>query len=302
MDISICIATYRRPDRLLALLGDLGLQKRLPREVVVVDNDALGSARSVVEGARKAGTPFPIRYAMQTQKNISITRNQTVAIAEGAWLAFIDDDERAPTNWLDCLADAATCFGADAVLGPVRPVLPRDAPRWMKGGSFYHWERMRSGTVVPLNLLRFGNVMIRSETLRRQVPAFDPAYGLTGGEDGDLLTRLVQDGARIVWCDEAAVDEPIERSRLSLRWLLLRSLRGGQDFARHRLAGRYGPMTAVRRFRLFGRAALQMVGAALLAVLCWPLGRRFAAHWLTKVAANLGKLSTMLGLHYQEYR
>jgi succinoglycan biosynthesis protein ExoM len=154
--------------------------------------------------------------------------------------------------------------------------------------------------VVPPNRLRFGNVLLRGRLLRELSPPFDPAYGLTGGEDGDLLSRLALAGSRIVWCDEAIVREPIERARLSLAWLLRRSLRGGQDYARHSLAGRYGPQS-MGRFRLLVRALLQLIAAAGLTVLALPLGRHRAAHWLTKASANLGKLSVFLGWHYREY-
>ena len=301
MNISICIATYRRPTRLRALLADLALQKRLPQEVVVVDNDANESGWMPVLDARAAGAPFPIRYATQPQKNIALTRNRTIEMARGDWLAFIDDDERAPATWLDQLADAATRFVADGVLGPVAPVLPENAPDWLRRGRFYDWGRMASGTIVPGNLLRFGNVLLSTALVKTQDPVFDPAYGLTGGEDGDLLARLKQAGARIVWCDEAEVNEPVDPARLSVRWLLLRSLRGGQDFARHTLAGRYGQLTIMGHLRLFLRALLQMLAASILAVVCLPLGMHRAVHWLTKAAANLGKLTTFLGLHYREY-
>lgn len=298
MNISVCIATYRRPERLAALLGDLVRQHLLPQEVVVVDNDAVGSARAVVEQAR-ANAPFPIIYAIQPIKNLSLTRNQTVATASGYWLAFIDDDEGVPAFWLARLAEAAA--GVDGVLGPVLPVLPADAPAWLRRGRFYDWARMKTGSVVPGNRLRFGNVLLRATLLRTATAPFDPAYGNTGGEDGDLLNRLVQGGARIIWCDEAEVFEPVEAKRLTLRWLLLRALRGGQDYARHALAGRYGALSDSGRALLFARALSQMIVAFLLALLCWPLGRHRAVHWLTRAAANFGKLSSFAGFHYREY-
>jgi succinoglycan biosynthesis protein ExoM len=300
MNVSICIATYRRPQRLGALLADLALQQRLPQEVIVVDNDEHGSAGSIVDLAR-VHAPFPLHYEIQPQKNLSLTRNRSVALASGDWLAFIDDDERAAPTWLGSLIDLATRLDADGVLGPVEPLLPAEAPAWLRRGRFYDWPRMPSGTPVPLNRLRFGNVMLRHSTLQWQQPVFDPAYGLTGGEDGDLLTRLTQAGARLFWCDEAVVTEPVEPARLSLRWLLLRALRGGQDFARHTLAGRYGGSLRLRRIGLFLRALVQMLVASLLALLYLPLGRHHAARWLTKAAANLGKLSVFFGMHYREY-
>jgi len=204
-------------------------------------------------------------------------------------------------SWLETSLDAAAAaYSADGVLGPVDPLVPAEAPAWIRRGRFYDFPRMASGEVVPPNRLRFGNVLLRGRLLRELEVCFDPAYGLTGGEDGDLLSRLALAGARIVWCDEAIVREPIEQSRLSLAWLLRRSLRGGQDFARHSLSGRYGTQ-GTGRMRLLVRALLQLIAAATLSVLALPLGRHRAAHWLTKASANLGKLSVFMGWHYREY-
>ena len=299
--VSLCVATYRRPDRLAALLEDLARQRRRPDELIVVDNDAAASARPVIESRIADGVPFPIRYEVQPVKNISLTRNRTVALANGEWIAFIDDDERAPESWLAQLLEAAERFAADGVLGPVDPIVPPAAPAWIRRGRFYDFPRMPTGTVIPPNRLRFGNVLLRGAWLRGMPGPFDPAYGLTGGEDGDLLSRLAQRGARIVWCDEAIVHEPVDAARLSLRWLLRRALSGGQDFARHSLAGRYGSMSAGARSLFFLRALLQAVAAAVLSVLCVPLGRHHAARWLTKLAANIGKLSAFWGWQYREY-
>lgn len=300
MSASICIATYRRPDRLEALLEDLARQQLLPDEVVVVDNDAAASAAPVIERLRSRGLPFALLYDIQPQKNISLTRNRTVELANGDWLAFIDDDERAPPAWLAQLLACAGSTRADGVLGPVVPVVPPEAPAWIRRGRFYDWTRMQTGALIPANRLRFGNLVLRGSLLRGMTAPFDPAYGLTGGEDGDLLSRLALNGAVLRWCDEAVVHEPVEASRLSLRWLLRRALRGGQDFARHSLAGRYGGAGASRH-RLLLRALAQALLAGLLSILLLPLGRHRAAHWLTKASANLGKLSIFWGWHYREY-
>jgi succinoglycan biosynthesis protein ExoM len=300
MDISVCIATYRRLERLEALLLDLAGQTLLPREVVVVDNDASGSAGAVVERCRQRSLPFAIVYDIQPQKNISLTRNRTVELSQHEWLAFVDDDERAPDFWLQRLADAVLQHDADGVLGPVVPIVPDNAPGWIRRGHFYDFPRMGTASVVPPNRLRFGNLLLRGSAVRAMELMFDPAYGLTGGEDGDLLSRMVLSGTRIIWCDEAVVHEPVESSRLNLKWLLRRSMRGGQDFARHLLSGRYGPRSA-GRLRLFARALVQLIAAAAIAVVTLPLGRHHSAHWLTKASANMGKLSIFLGWHYREY-
>ena len=298
--ISICIATYRRPDRLGLLLADLEAQSLRPAEVVIIDNDADGSARAVVERFRTTA-PFPVHYGIQPDRNIALTRNRSVAVASGEWLAFIDDDERAPREWLQQLFDAAQRFNADGVLGPVEPIVPQTAPQWIRRGKFYDFARLPSGCVVPLNRMRFGNVILRGVRLRAEKGPFDVAYGLTTGEDADLLIRMVANGANIVWSDETIVWEPIEPSRLSVRWLLQRALSGGQEFARKTVAGRYGAISAVGRVELIARSLAQFLTAGFFALLTWPLGRHRAVAWLVKASANLGKISIFLGWRYQEY-
>lgn len=299
--VSICIATFRRPERLALLLDDLGWQQRLPDEVVVVDNDPAESARPVVEARQGTATPYDLVYALQPRQNISMTRNRSVELARGDWLVFVDDDERAPPCWLDRLVGCAHEHRADGVLGPVIPRLPEAAPNWVRRGRFHDWARMKTGHVVPANRLRFGNVLLRRECLREHEGPFDPALGLTGGEDGDLLSRLKLAGARLVWCDEACVDEPVDPTRLKFRWLWLRALRGGQDHARHYLKGRYGAATPARTALFFLRALLQLLLAAALALVTYGAGAHRGAHWLFRAAGNLGKLSILVGLHYREY-
>ena len=301
MNVSVCIATYRRPARLALLLDDLRHQQRLPDQVVVVDNDVAASARAVVQTCIASSPPFTIDYAVQPERNIAMTRNRTVALARGDWLAFIDDDERAPLAWLRQLLESAACYAADGVLGPVEPDVPQHAPTWIRRGRFYDFPRQRTGEVVPLNRMRFGNVLLRGTVVRAEAGPFDPRYGLATGEDGDLLVRLAGKGARIVWCNGASVSEPIETRRLSLRWLLKRAMSGGQEFAHQTLRGAYGRIGPLGRARFLTRALLQLMIAAALALLSLPAGRQHAVKWLIKTAANTGKLMAFLGWRHRAY-
>ncbi len=300
--VSVCIATYRRPERLNALLADLLAQTIRPDEIVVVDNDANASAREVVlQFAAAQSGVMTVHYDVQPKKNISLTRNRTVQLATGDWLGFLDDDERAPSDWLAAMMQCAATHSAEAVLGPVVAEVPADAPTWLKRGGFYDLPRFRHGEVVPANFYKVGNAFISAVRLQALTGPFDEAYGLTGGEDGDMLSRLAASGVRIVWCDHGAVSEPVEARRLSFSWLWLRALRGGQDFARHTMSGRYGRVTIGGTAIFTARALVQLLVSLLLVLVSWPAGRHRAGRWLFKAAANLGKLSYFFGWHYKEY-
>ena len=302
--VSICMATYRRPDLLTLLLSDLANQTRQPEQIVIVDNDAQGSAREVVEHfSATRQNHIDVVYAIQPEKNIALTRNLTIALATGQWLAFIDDDERASANWLETLLTCAVIHKAPGVLAPVIPIVPGDAPGWIKRGNLYECPRMPTGTVVPLNTMRIGNALLHRSALANEPRPFDPAYGITGGSDSDLLTRLAQKGVRIIWCDEALVEEPVETRRMTLGWILRRAMRGGQDYARHFLKGRLTgtPPSFARRMVFFTRASLQMLIAAMLTLVSLPFGMHHAARWLAKTWANFGKLAVLSGWLYREY-
>ena len=304
--VSVCICTYRRPERLGILLASLAAQTRLPQEVVVVDNDAEGSACATVEHAA-AQAPFPVHYDIQPVKNISLTRNRTIALASGEWLGLLDDDEQVIPEWLERLLTTQATHDADGVLGPVVCQVPDNAPGWIRAGAFYALPRFGTGEVAPLNRIGIGNALLRASLLRREMSdgqgPFDPAFGLSGGEDADLLFRLVnRHRARLIWCDEALATEPVEPNRLSLQWLMRRSLRGGQDNARHFLNGRLGPNGLAARASYFFRAAAQSSAALLLAGLTLVLGRHHAVHWLRKAYGNYGKLSLLWGSTYLEYK
>lgn len=299
--VSVCLATFRRNERLRAVLQDLARQDRLPDQVVVVDNDPAGGARVVVEQFANSGVPFKIDYDIQPVPNIAITRNRTVQLASGDWMAFIDDDERAPNYWLRELLNAAENYQADAVLAPVEPEVPADAPAWIRRGRFYDFPHQPEGADVPLNCMRFGNALVRADRLRAEPQPFDPRHGLMAGEDLDLLVRLVHKGAKIVWSEKAPVFEAIEPKRLSLRFLALRALGGGQGFARYTLTGGYRAVRWWERCLFLVRALLQLIVAAFLSIVSLPLGRHHAAAWFIKASANFGKLSILWGSSYHAY-
>lgn len=301
--VTVCVCTYRRPGQLAQLLERLAQQEGPPgfSEVIVVDNDVAASARAVVEAAQARGLPFDLRYEVQPEKNIALTRNRTVEMATGQWIAFIDDDEVPSRPWLRRLVQAALEHDAQGAMGPVIAVVPETAPNWIRRGHFYDRRRYPTGTTVPRNQFRTSNALCAAEWLRRVEGPFDPAYGLTGGSDGRMFNLLANLGARFVWCDEAEVEELVGPERARLRWLLMRRFRGGNDFARYTLSGAYGPLRPWTLPVFAARAFAQMAVAAPLGIVALPFGLRYSAIWLGRAFSNAGKLAALAGIHYREY-
>ncbi len=114
---SVCIATFRRPNGLRKLLQSLLAQRGAPEfEVVVIDNDKAGSARTTV-GAFSGS--LSLSYAIEPERGLASARNHAVRIARGEFLAFVDDDETVPATWLGTLHRMLIETGASAAFGPI---------------------------------------------------------------------------------------------------------------------------------------------------------------------------------------
>jgi succinoglycan biosynthesis protein ExoM len=301
--VGVCVATYRRPGMLRALLLSLGALefRKHPAEVfvVVVDNDAAQSARETVEGVRTE-LPLPLHYAVEAERNISGARNRGVQVAleRGAeFVAFIDDDETATPAWLDELLDGVFRHGADAVGGAVHPVYDPEVPAWVVRGRFFDGPRFRTGTPRPY--VATNNSLVSARLLRRTPRRFDPAFGRSGSGDSEFFMRVQRQGARLVWVDEAVVRERIPASRGRAGWVLRRAFRMGNGavFCERALP------PAIRRLspRLI-KAAIRTAGALLLVLPSLVLGRRGAVRALWSVAYGAGCFSALLGYRYIEYR
>jgi succinoglycan biosynthesis protein ExoM len=296
--VDICVATFKRPQslaRLLDSLDALRIPARIEVRVIITDNDLEESARKTVADFAQR-VKYPVTYVVEPEKNISIARNRCVILASGEYIAFVDDDEEVSSGWLAYLIASSLDFCASAVFGPVIYRLPPNAPEWIREGSFYRSRRYPTGTPVPAG--GTGNVLLRSSILKGQPEPFSSQFGLTGGEDTDLFTRLNEKGASFIWCDEAEVFEHVGNERLTIRYLLGRALRGGQQFA----VIKFARSSFFMRCAWFGYRLL-LAGIALTGALCsFPLGRRRWVWCMQKFCSNVGQLLVVTRYRYEQYR
>ena len=295
-DVDICVATYRRPQWLAQLLGDIANQDLGPdvqRRVIVVDNDPEGSAEPVL-------ALFPLGrlqllYLKQPVKNIALTRNLALEHCNAHWVAWLDDDETVPAHWLRSLLACQQTHAADVVIGPVDGRFTADAPTWVRKGGFFVNPPLPTGTRVDFG--GTGNALIRGR-LVQQGQRFDQRFGLTGGEDTDFFYRLARAGHKLVWCQEALALEHLPAERMTLPWLLRRGFRSGQMFAD--IVAR--PRRRLPRIAWAARQCAAAVANAVPALCLLPVAFGLSARYACRLAANVGQLSTLKHHRFQEYR
>lgn len=286
--LSVCICTFKRTEGLLTTLASVVAQE-LPEsvklEVVVVDNDPLASARSAFNEFKVANPSVRLLYANETTPGVSFARNRCLREASGDWIAFIDDDEFAPANWLAALLNTAQVYDAGAVFGLVQPVYEAELPDWLAYGGGVVRPRFSTGTVISWGDARTGNVLM-TRGLAEAVGKFDARFAKTGGEDSFFFATAMRLGFSLVWCDEATVSETVPASRMTKKWIIQRAFFGGRTFVRLH-AAIDGRLAYVKWF-VHGVAMLALL--ALPTLLMWLLQRKGWLQQVRKLAGAAGKI------------
>ncbi len=305
--LSICICTFKRPALLSALLQDLqrvawdGLDAEC--EIVVVDNDPALSATAVLADW-STRSRLPLVADAFGQSNIASARNRLVSLAKGERILFLDDDQHPhDPHWLMAMSEAMDQFQADAVFGAVRPLFEANTPDWIRHAGHFDMDPagMSTGTEVTKDLAHCGNSLIRRRCFEAVSPPFNTDYGLTGGEDSVFFQQLLTKGFRLIWCADGAVSEYVPPQRATARWLLTRTYREGQTWARTEMLRHVGLAQLYHGGLLLLRAvALLAVSLGLLVVwIPFSAGKRL--HWSRKCVGQLGKISHFFGGRFAEY-
>lgn len=296
--IDICLCTYKRPSLLRETL--LSLEKQLLADdivtkIYVVDNDIAASAESVVMEFKERGL-IDIHYDIEPEQNIALARNRSIKLGKGQYVAFIDDDEVACDRWLNTLYDCFQKFEADAVFGPVLPIYPANAPNWVKEAGLIDRPHYVTGTQLITG--GTGNALVKRSLLESRPYPFNPLFGLTGGEDAELFRRASKAGAKLIWCEEAVVQEHVPHNRITLSFVIRRAYRGGQSYARIVIA----ESNTQEKMIWFFKRLFFIVLSGVLLPFSYLIGRKYGINMLRKLFLNLGQFSIITGHYFYEYR
>lgn len=285
--VSVCLCTFRRQEgvsKALLALGRLEAPSGGAIEIIVVDNDSVGSARARVEIAAQSAR-WPVRYFVEPRSGVSYARNRCLAEASGAYVAFIDDDEWCDPDWIANLYKTLLATNSTAVFGPVLPHFDVPPPEWLLKSGVFERPRFPSGTMVDWKNTRTGNVLfVRNLALIGN--GFDPTYAFTGGEDVAFFLRLASLGARYAWCDAAPVYESVPGNRAAPGWILRRAFLGGKTYA-GLLAKRFGNHAYII---MALRGMFGMVCFSICAAIMFPISTAASFKFARRACGDAGKM------------
>lgn len=175
-DISVIICAYTedRWDDLVASVESVQQQTLSPREIIVVvdhNPNLLKRVREHIAGV--------LAVENREVKGLSGARNSGVTVAQGAVIAFLDDDAIAETNWLEHLAACYTDPHVLGVGGKIEPLWLGTRPAWLP--EEFYWVvgctyRGMPEAVQPIRNPIGANMSVRRHTLMA-VGGFRESFG-----------------------------------------------------------------------------------------------------------------------------
>ena len=226
--ICVIIPTFRRPEGLDLAMGSIAAQYDVEADITLVVSDNspdAGACYQVMNFAKTA--PFEVLYIHEPKTGVASARNAGLAAKESDFIAFLDDDEVAPREWLRRLLATQALLDADVIFGPVRARLPEGQFTYADYLTDFFSRFGPDETGLIPYYYGCGNSFIRRSVLiGGQV--FDTSRNNSGGEDDMLFSTLLAKGVKLGWDADAFVFEDVPLKRANLNYALKRAFAYGQ--------------------------------------------------------------------------
>lgn len=241
MEISILLATYKRPEILHRTLESFSCLEcaTLQWDLWVIDNAFDPATETVVKSWAKK---LPINYLVEPQPGKNNALNRAIPEVHGQLIVFTDDDIIATSDWLIQLWQGTQRWPEHAVFGgrvlPDWPegFLPHDLRNPFLNGAYAiaDWN-LPEGSYSPKKL--FGANMV----VRKRI--FDEGWrfeGMVGpsqksnyimGSETEFVLRLEAAGYAPIYLPNALVYHQIRPEQMSYDWLVNRAYRAGRGEA-----------------------------------------------------------------------
>jgi glucosyl-dolichyl phosphate glucuronosyltransferase len=233
--VSIVLTTFNRAQSVKLALQSLQAQDYPFFEILAVDNNSTDNTAAAVQRVAE-GDPR-VRYLLQPTPGVGPARNLGCQEAQGELLAFLDDDEVAPPEWLSRLVQAQAESQAAGVGGPYEPMWETSPPKWLLRSRCMQetLSFMDFGAQArEVDWLLGGNAIYTREALAAvgyfgTIPGRTGLKAVSGGGDMAAGLRLRKAGHRLWFEPSARVYHTVPPERMRLNYILRRAFWAGYD-------------------------------------------------------------------------
>jgi succinoglycan biosynthesis protein ExoM len=273
--------------------------------IVVIENDAEPKFAETVHELAD-GSAIEVYYDTEPEQGIPIARNRSLEVAlkqNPDWIAFFDDDEFAPPNWIASYCEAIDDFDAEMFKGPVFLQYPENFPTWM---NKRHRKAGKTGTKAQVITTSNSAISARIVSSDGMGLRFDENMRYTGCSDVDFFNRAAKLGVKAANVSEAFVQEEMPAVRSTLRWQLRWTTRLAATH--YYISRKHEPLLKVVMLEIFDIIWFVFRGlyGLILTALCFPAYRRVSKSLgyqsLSELARATGRICGLLGLKINPYK
>lgn len=223
--VSVVICTYNRAHLLKIALESLEKQtiNKAVYEIIVVNNNCTDATVKVVH-------EFMERFANcrmihEANQGLSHARNRGYKEAKGKYIAYLDDDAKAPINWVEEMTDFIERRpDVDVFGGPYYEYSFDPIPEWLPSSIRSHTLGNVEHALGPDEWIHGCN-MVLSKSILEKYGGFNINFGMKGktigyGEETELLLRIRNDKADLYYVPSLHVKHVIDTEKCSLTWHL----------------------------------------------------------------------------------
>ncbi len=230
--LSIIVCTYNRAAILLECMESLAGQSVDPDnyEVLIIDNNSTDETRASAVHFISENKNFML--FSEPIQGLSHARNRGWRESRTEWIAYIDDDAKAPRNFVEQILSVIDRHDFDCFGGRYVPWYKYGKPPWYKdeyGSSAL--DQTRAGILEKGYLS--GGVMVIKKSVLVHFGGFPHFLGMKGdvisyGEETYLQTKLRGSGYRIGYDPDLVIEHLVPAYKMRVGWFLFSAFSRGK--------------------------------------------------------------------------
>jgi glycosyltransferase involved in cell wall biosynthesis len=232
--VSIAICTRDRATLLRECLAALQDQvgEMSDVEILIVDN---GSTDDTQQVAHEFADCFPHwRCVSEPQTGLSHARNRALAVTEGDWVAFLDDDARPLAGYIARLKKLAREGAFDCVGGIYLPWYAEGRAPWFRDEYASNATSVVAYGELPAGVYASGGNCLFRRAALEAVGGFSRELGMRGhalayGEETRVQIEMRQRGYRIGGDPALRVEHLAPQYKQDVDWLLASAVATGRN-------------------------------------------------------------------------
>lgn len=220
LTVSVCIAHYNRPKLIKRAVNSILGQSQACLEIIIVDDGSTDrDATQVLDELSSRKEKIPIRVIRQKNAYLGASRNRALAEAKGDYVLFMDDDNEAKPEEIECFVRAAVTSQAD-ILTCLSDVFMGSSPKKTKiqiQRALYVGPNISIASVS--NPYGDSNMFAKADSLI-SIGGFSEHYKV-GRDDLEMFVRAQRNGLRIELIPESLYYYRLSENRMRMSHLNL---------------------------------------------------------------------------------